>query len=272
MKRRPAPFTRLTLNSVLAEKETYMASKKLSISCFVIFFFLSLLCANASEFKIEINRTSENTNSITGELFVNDKFVSHTLELPWKDNRSFISSIPPGTYRAILRYDKADRWRLQLDNVPKRSEIQIHIGNYPSQIEGCVLVGSKTLNDRNSIEQSTAAYNELKRLFYGSNSPKQTPNLKLEVKIAYHPARTSFFSKQYTLNYEEQGRWQVRTNKGNYSFVESYRDREYVYIHGVARGKKRHVRVPLFGGKLASANSLNGPWSSKNAPVVTRNN
>jgi hypothetical protein len=209
---------------------------------------------------------------LTGELFVNGKFLSHTLELPWDNNHSFISSIPSGAYDAFLRYDKNDKWRLQLTNVPNRSGVQIHIGNWPSQIQGCVLVGNKVKTRSNAVEQSSNAYTNLKNTFYGSSNPNMTPDLTVKVKISYHPGRTSFVGSDFTMNYQDQGRWKVSADGDSYNFSEQYRDREYIYLSGKVDGQKVYLRAPLFGGRMAQSQSINGPWSTEDAPKVTRKN
>lgn len=65
-----------------------------------------------------------------------------TLELPWKQNKKFISCIPEGQYDVIYPYS-GTRFKnvFWIDKVPNRSGILIHIGNYTSQIEGCILPG-----------------------------------------------------------------------------------------------------------------------------------
>ena len=64
-----------------------------------------------------------------------------TLELPWHDNQTDISCIPAGTYNA-RQYDSPKHGRvILLDDVPERSMIEIHAGNFTRQIEGCILAG-----------------------------------------------------------------------------------------------------------------------------------
>ncbi|RXM52933.1 hypothetical protein BOQ64_00520 [Chryseobacterium sp. CH25] len=116
-----------------------------------------------------------------GYLIANGKSICYTLELPWKDNLNNISCIPIGTYKGILRYDKKDGWRIQLDNVPNRTGVQIHMGNYTTQIEGCVLVGTDAKVENCSVLNSSAAYVKLKEAFYGTNNPNSTPNKKITV-------------------------------------------------------------------------------------------
>ena len=64
-----------------------------------------------------------------------------TLELPWHDNRRDVSCIPVGCYNA-RQYDSPKHGAvILLDDVPERSMIEIHSGNYTRQILGCILVG-----------------------------------------------------------------------------------------------------------------------------------
>lgn len=64
-----------------------------------------------------------------------------TLELPWLNNETGASCIPPGTYHCIPHNspDHPNTW--EVIGVPNRSEILIHIGNFPKDTEGCILVG-----------------------------------------------------------------------------------------------------------------------------------
>ena len=75
-----------------------------------------------------------------GILTVND-LVFFTLELPWRDNQRNISCIPPGEYP--IRVFKHSRWGnvVEIMDVPNRSGILIHPGNYVGDTEGCVLPG-----------------------------------------------------------------------------------------------------------------------------------
>jgi hypothetical protein len=64
-----------------------------------------------------------------------------TLELPWKNNERSVSCIPQGDYilKPIIRPNK--NWALEFQNVPNRTHVLIHKGNYTTDIEGCVLLG-----------------------------------------------------------------------------------------------------------------------------------
>lgn len=216
-------------------------------------------------FNITITRTSENDKSVTGEVFVNGIFACHSLELPWKNNASYISSIPSGTYDAILRYDKADKWRLQLLNVPGRSGIQLHVGNWPTQIEGCVLVGDQVYNYKNELRNSVQAYNRIKEQFYGTRNPTSTPDVDITVTIKYNAGRTVFDNGRTDHNrnkytYIKQAIWQDGhpANPTPTNWKEYKRDLKHVYMKDP--DGSMHLRISLFGGNSEYAFNINGPW------------
>ncbi len=41
--------------------------------------------------------------SVLGKLYCNGEFISHTLELAWKNNRKSVSCIPKGDYKCRVR-------------------------------------------------------------------------------------------------------------------------------------------------------------------------
>ncbi len=67
-----------------------------------------------------------------------------TLELLWRDNRIGISCIPTGTYEIVKRWSLKYGHHFLIKNVPGRSMVLIHSGNYKSQTRGCILVGVYT--------------------------------------------------------------------------------------------------------------------------------
>lgn len=218
--------------------------------------------------EITIVRTSENATSTTGELYVDGRFVAQTLELPWRNNQSYLSAIPAGRYAAHLRYDKTDGWRLQLNDVPGRSGVQLHIGNYPSQIEGCVLVGLAVNNAENRLEASSAAYGRVRNAFYGTSDPVQSPNKRVRVTIKYHPRATELRSSQgASWVYTGSGRWLYgpeRIEQGEYR-----RDMDWIYIK--YHGPNFFMRFPINGGRVSQFSSRrDGPWSDGES-TVTRN-
>jgi hypothetical protein len=65
-----------------------------------------------------------------------------TLELPWKNNERRISCIPEGKYKAKPHISPKFGRCFWIQDVPGRSEILIHPGNFTSQILGCILPGT----------------------------------------------------------------------------------------------------------------------------------
>lgn len=97
---------------------------------------------------IILTRTEDNGVQATGNIRSSDGFFGRfTLERPWKGNKPNISCIPPGEYLVQWTFSwKLMRRTFQVMNVPSRSGIRIHPGNYFFDIEGCILLGSGYLD------------------------------------------------------------------------------------------------------------------------------
>jgi hypothetical protein len=120
--------------------------------------------------RLLLNRYDHDDKQTIGQLFLlgeNDKIIAKwdSLELPWLDNQRRISCIPLGTYKARKHKSHKFGRTLWLQDVPNRSEILIHSGNYHTQILGCILIG-KDLKDINKdgyldVTRSRVAMKEL---------------------------------------------------------------------------------------------------------------
>lgn len=66
-----------------------------------------------------------------------------TLELPWRDNERGCSCIPTGTYICQRVWSKKFGETFEITQVPDRSGILFHQGNFPSSTRGCVLLGQE---------------------------------------------------------------------------------------------------------------------------------
>ena len=82
-------------------------------------------------------------------------FKCRTLELPWIDNQTNISCIPEGNYDTDPIYSQTFGSIYAVNDVPGRSLIRIHQGNYAgsinprtghSDIRGCILVGKEFID------------------------------------------------------------------------------------------------------------------------------
>lgn len=139
----------------------------------------------ADDFMIQIQRYRELPSATLGTLHVGieQEELCNTLEPPFQNNEEDISSIPAGKYSASLRYDGPRGWRIQLQDVPDRTVIQIHLGNFPRDTKGCVLVGLDVDEDVPQVTDSAGAIKKLKKYFYGTEEPNQTPNREITVTI-----------------------------------------------------------------------------------------
>ncbi len=83
--------------------------------------------------------------SVIGKLYLNGEFYGHTLELPWNDNQKKISCIPKGVYEVVKRFTDESKYKyehLHILDVANREMILMHIGNYPKNSKGCILLGN----------------------------------------------------------------------------------------------------------------------------------
>lgn len=76
-------------------------------------------------------------------------FEFKTLELGWHNNEKFISCIPAGRYTTTAVDSDHFGTSISINNVPGRSLIRMHPGNYKHQIEGCVLPGHEFIDINN---------------------------------------------------------------------------------------------------------------------------
>jgi hypothetical protein len=117
-----------------------------------------------TDFNVVVNRKHAFARGLIGELSVNGSFVCYTLELAWLWNQNFKSCVPPGKYSGFLRDDHKDKWRIELIGVPgHREHVQIHIGNFPRDIKGCVVVGTSHTPD--AVFESAKAYQKLEATY-----------------------------------------------------------------------------------------------------------
>lgn len=86
---------------------------------------------------LKLLRIERNYDCTIGVMLVDEQIVCYTLELPWRHNKLNISCIPAGTYPWIKRDDGT----ILLQNTSPRTGILIHVGNYPSDTQGCILPG-----------------------------------------------------------------------------------------------------------------------------------
>ena len=108
---------------------------------------------------ITLNRVITTDEGVLGVLHNNGKPLAVTLERPWKDNKAWESCIPFGMY-PLTRLDKSKAFNYPhylLEGVPDRTFIKIHVANYPSELSGCIGVGSYFANGSIAVCKSRNA-------------------------------------------------------------------------------------------------------------------
>jgi hypothetical protein len=103
---------------------------------------------------ITVHRFGSGENQTIGALHINGEFECFTLEDEYREIKvKGETRIPAGIYK--LDFRKADspltlkyrkkydffNYHLEVQNVPNFNYIYIHIGNYESQTDGCLLLG-----------------------------------------------------------------------------------------------------------------------------------
>jgi hypothetical protein len=115
---------------------------------------------------IDLNRIIDTEFGSFGAFQHDYHTLAVTLERRWMNNAQFVSCIPIGIYKCKLidsskgtlqsgRFAHKAYWVL---DIPNRTEVTIHVGNYLDDIEGCIAVGRKYAN--NMIKDSRFAMND----------------------------------------------------------------------------------------------------------------
>lgn len=87
-----------------------------------------------------------------------------TIERPWLSNQANISCIPEGIYDVVPHNGSRFKGVWKLEDVPDRSYILIHAGNYSKDVQGCIAVGQYLSDDNYMVMNSRHALNELRDL------------------------------------------------------------------------------------------------------------
>lgn len=110
---------------------------------------------------LKLQRTKEVNNATLGELFADGTFVCYTLEDKVRPEKiKHETCIPAGTYVIEITYSPTFKKILPLLlNVPGFYGIRIHAGNSIADTSGCILVGTKIIEDK--LLHSISAFTKL---------------------------------------------------------------------------------------------------------------
>ena len=132
--------------------------------------------------KIKVIRKEFANDRTFGDMFIDGEFFCNTLEpnaIDWSKQRKVAgkTAIPEGTYKVRLGWSqKSQRIVPWLMRVPHFRDIQIHVGNFPNDTRGCILVGDQ---DKDVLVNSRAVFDRLMKKLKGEKD--------IEIEVRAHP-------------------------------------------------------------------------------------
>jgi len=101
--------------------------------------------------RINLYRLERCDHGTRSFLIADNTFSCYVMELPWRDNTRCMSCIPPDEYDVEIRTSAKYGQVYWVKNVPGRSDILIHSGNYAgdstkgykTHSQGCILLGKE---------------------------------------------------------------------------------------------------------------------------------
>ena len=98
------------------------------------------------------------------------QLLCRTLELPWRDNETDRSCVPPGGYQARLYHSptKGPVFRLDFEDTKPRSAIEVHAANTAHDLLGCIAPGARhgILDGRPAVLDSRVTLDMLLRRYH----------------------------------------------------------------------------------------------------------
>lgn len=127
--------------------------------------------------QLKLNRIFKTNTFTIGELYINEKYVTDTLEdrvRPEGEKVYGKTAIPEGTYEVKLTHSPRFKKILpEILNVPNFSGIRIHTGNSSKDTEGCILVGTWDGEKEDWVGNSKIAFDELMSLLEEATNNKE---------------------------------------------------------------------------------------------------
>jgi hypothetical protein len=118
----------------------------------------------AESMKRAMIRMNENRRKRSGSRKPSTRHLTlldwQTLERPWEDNQEDISCVPAGIYFCVRRLSPHFGYEVfELQNVPDRTNIEIHRANWVRQLLGCIALGMTRDEQTPAIGHSEQAFN-----------------------------------------------------------------------------------------------------------------
>lgn len=119
---------------------------------------------------LEIVRVGTSNRGTFGALRYRQVAFALTLERPWEDNAQDVSCIPAGRYRC--RKIRSPRFgdTYEVCDVPGRTHVLFHKGNFLHETKGCILVGEEFSGtfEKPFVASSERGFLELMKLLDGT--------------------------------------------------------------------------------------------------------
>ena len=96
---------------------------------------------------MDLIRVSTGDHGTFGVLMEEGMPFALTLEPEWKDNQKNISCIPAGEYYCHDINSTRFGYTFEIQQVPDRTHILFHVGNFTKDTKGCILIGERFEND-----------------------------------------------------------------------------------------------------------------------------
>ena len=142
--------------------------------------------------RIVVDRFYDNGDATIGVMMVDSKFQAFTLEDEKRTKKvAGETRIPAGLYfidfqKIVTPKTKSYRNRydwftfhLEIKNVPGFTNIYFHVGNYDTDTDGCVLLGSTADSDNGTIGRSVKTFKK----FYQKVSPILETGEQVRIRI-----------------------------------------------------------------------------------------
>ena len=117
---------------------------------------------------VELIRLEESNQGTFGILKIEKQVFCYTLEPPALLNKVNKSSIPIGQYVCKKIPHPTYRLTYEVLDVPERTKIYIHPGNFVSNTEGCIILGQSidNLRNRRAVLNSGATFAKFLKEMY----------------------------------------------------------------------------------------------------------
>lgn len=133
--------------------------------------------------ELKVKRKAKRETYVIGDLSIDEVFFSNTLEDTDRGltsdmsdeqikeiKQKGITAIPTGRYKVVMnvqspkfskykQYEFCKGYLPRLVDVPGYEGVLIHIGTYPKDTDGCILVGKNTV--KGAVMNSTATFKKL---------------------------------------------------------------------------------------------------------------